>query len=155
MLQLCKQGNQNPFRNQSSSSNTNQVNNERSTVAVNNPSNSNQSEPSNSNRALVVQVDKGCDWLVQLGNGGNGGTACYAKIINHIKHVHKEEFSEDDYSYGYNGSSNEESLSTGGYGMDLDVNEGIDAEVAASTSQVQTDTPSICNDCADIKLKLK
>ncbi|KAJ0500893.1 putative transcription factor interactor and regulator CCHC(Zn) family [Helianthus annuus] len=49
-----KQGNQNPFRNQSSSSNTNQDNNERSIVVVNNPNNSNQSGPSNSKRALVV-----------------------------------------------------------------------------------------------------
>ncbi|KAM0057385.1 putative transcription factor interactor and regulator CCHC(Zn) family [Helianthus debilis subsp. tardiflorus] len=95
-----KQGNQNPFRNQSSSSNANQVNNERSIVAVNNPSNSNQSGPSNSNGALVVHVDEGCDWSIQLGNEGNGGTTCYAKIIKYIKHVHKEEFSKDDDNSG-------------------------------------------------------
>ncbi|XP_022004587.1 uncharacterized protein LOC110902177 [Helianthus annuus] len=170
---------------------------------VNNPSNSNQSGPSNLNRALVVHADDGCDWSVQLGNGGYGGTACYAKIINHIKHVHREEFSEDDDSSGYSGSSDEESSSAGDYGSNSDVKKGIDVEVGsllkeaeelksqkfmlirkaevaskemekffiedgsssyqaafmdivgAPTSQVQTDTPSICNDCADLKHKLQ
>ncbi|KAJ0794916.1 putative nucleotidyltransferase, Hydrolase [Helianthus annuus] len=69
-IRPSRQGNQNPFRNQSSSSNANQVNNERGIVAVNNPGNSNQSGPSNSNRALVVHADEGCDWSVQLGNQG-------------------------------------------------------------------------------------
>ncbi|MFS8006510.1 putative transcription factor interactor and regulator CCHC(Zn) family [Helianthus anomalus] len=124
-----KQGNQNPFRNQSSSSNANQIKNERSIVAVNNPSNSNQSGPSKSNKALVVHADEGCDWSVQLGNEGNGGTACYAKIIKYIKHVHREEFSEDDDSSGYSGSSDEESSSAGGYGSDSDVKENLDTEV--------------------------
>ncbi|KAM0034614.1 putative RNA-directed DNA polymerase [Helianthus debilis subsp. tardiflorus] len=91
-----KQGNHNPFRNQ-----------ERRIVAVNN--NQNQSGPSNTNRALTVQGDEGCDWSVQLGGDDQrGGTACYAKIINHIKHVHREEFSESDDSSGYSGSSDEE-----------------------------------------------
>ncbi|MFS8034417.1 putative transcription factor interactor and regulator CCHC(Zn) family [Helianthus anomalus] len=211
-----KQGNQNPFRNQSSSSNANHVNNERIIVAVNNPRNSNQSGPSNSNRALVVHADEGCDWSVQLGNDGNGRTSCYAKMIKYIKHVHREEFSEDDDRSRYSGSSDEESSSTGGYGSDSDVKENIDAEVdsllkeaeelreseelksqksvlirkdevaskemekfftedgsfsyqtafmanvAASTSRVQTSTPSICNDrelatakCEHDAIKLK
>ncbi|MFS7921013.1 putative transcription factor interactor and regulator CCHC(Zn) family [Helianthus anomalus] len=126
-----KQGNQNPFRDQSSLSNANQVNNERSIVPVNNPGNSNQSGPSNSNRASVVHVDEGCDWSVQLGNQRNEvnrGTACYAKIINYIKHVHREDFSKDDDSSGYSGSSDEESSNVGGYGSDSDVKENLDVE---------------------------
>ncbi|MFS7910962.1 hypothetical protein Hanom_Chr02g00112371 [Helianthus anomalus] len=112
------------------SSNANQVNNERSIVAVNNPGNSNQSGPSNSNKALVVHADEGCDWLVQLGNQaneGNGEIAWYAKIIKYIKHVHSEEFSEDDESSGYRGSSDKESSNLGGYGSDSYVKENLDA----------------------------
>ncbi|MFS8026981.1 putative nucleotidyltransferase, Hydrolase [Helianthus anomalus] len=172
-----QQGNQNPFQNQTSTSN--QANNERGIVAANNQTN--QSGPSNTNRALIVQPDEGCDWSVQLG----GGTACYAKIISHIKHVHKEEFSESGDSSGFSGSSDSES----------DVNERTDsdddsllndaeevkcqkyvlikkvdatseemekiltedgsfssqtafmANVSASTSQVKSKTPSICSDC--------
>ncbi|KAM0038318.1 putative transcription factor interactor and regulator CCHC(Zn) family [Helianthus debilis subsp. tardiflorus] len=104
-----KQGNHNPFRNQTRASNVNaqQENQDRRIVAVNN--NQNQSGPSNPNRALTVQADEGCDWSVQFGEGDQGGgTACYAKIINHIKHVHKEEFSESNDSSGYSGSSDEE-----------------------------------------------
>ncbi|MFS7987905.1 putative transcription factor interactor and regulator CCHC(Zn) family [Helianthus anomalus] len=104
-----KQGNHNPFRNQTRTSNVNaqSENQDRRIVAVNN--NQNQSGPSNSNRALTVQADEGCDWSVQFGGGDQGGgTTCYAKIINHIKHVHKEEFSESDDSSGYSGSSDEE-----------------------------------------------
>ncbi|KAM0012472.1 putative transcription factor interactor and regulator CCHC(Zn) family [Helianthus debilis subsp. tardiflorus] len=122
-----KQGNQNPFRNQSSTSNVNvnQENHDRRMVAVNNNQNQNQSGPSNANRALTVQADEGCNWLVQLGEGDQegGGTACYAKIINHIKHVHKEEFSESDDSSDYTGSSDEESSTSGDYHSESDVNE--------------------------------
>ncbi|MFS7950899.1 putative transcription factor interactor and regulator CCHC(Zn) family [Helianthus anomalus] len=97
-----KQGNHNPFRNQTRTSNVNAQpeSQDRRIVAANN--NQNQSGPSNSNRALTVQADEGCNWSVQFGGGDQGGgTACYAKIINHIKHVHKEEFSESDDSSGY------------------------------------------------------
>ncbi|KAM0002892.1 putative RNA-directed DNA polymerase [Helianthus debilis subsp. tardiflorus] len=104
-----KQGNHNPFRNQ-----------ERRIVAVNN--NQNQSGPSNTNRALTVQGDEGCDWSVQLGGDDQrGGTACYAKIINHIKHVHREEFSESDDSSGYSGSSDEEGSVSGDNHSEPDV----------------------------------
>ncbi|MFS7944499.1 hypothetical protein Hanom_Chr06g00512861 [Helianthus anomalus] len=65
---------------------------------------------------------------------GNGGTACYAKIINHIEHVHRGEFSEDDDSSGYSDSSDEESLIAGDYVSDLDIKEGVDAEAAGLTS---------------------
>ncbi|MFS7930672.1 hypothetical protein Hanom_Chr04g00347021 [Helianthus anomalus] len=101
-------------------------------VAANNPGNTNQSGPSNSNRALVVHADEGCDWSVQLGNQGtegNRGTACYSKIIKYIKYVHSEEFSEDDDSSGYSGSSDEESSNAGGCDSDSEVKENLDAEV--------------------------
>ncbi|KAJ0579930.1 putative transcription factor interactor and regulator CCHC(Zn) family [Helianthus annuus] len=122
-----KQGNQNPFRNHTSTSNVN-VNQEirdRRMVAVNNNQNQNQSGPSNANQALTVQADEGHNWSVQLGEGEQegGGTACYAKIINHIKHIHKEEFSESDDSSGYTGSSDEESSTSGGYYSESDVKE--------------------------------
>ncbi|KAM0037200.1 putative transcription factor interactor and regulator CCHC(Zn) family [Helianthus debilis subsp. tardiflorus] len=89
-----KQGNHNPFRNQ-----------DRRIVAVNN--NQNQSGPSNTNRALTVQGDEGCDWSVQFGDGDQrSGTALYAKIIN-------QKSSESDDSSGYSGSSDEESSVSG------------------------------------------
>ncbi|KAM0048724.1 putative transcription factor interactor and regulator CCHC(Zn) family [Helianthus debilis subsp. tardiflorus] len=126
-----KQGNQNPFRNQTSTSNTNQGNRERRIVAVNNTTNQTQAGPSNTNRALVVQADEGCNWSVQFGDGDQegGGTACYAKIINHIKHVHKEEFSESDDSSGYSGSSEEESSNAGGYSSKSHVKEELNSDV--------------------------
>ncbi|KAJ0838518.1 putative transcription factor interactor and regulator CCHC(Zn) family [Helianthus annuus] len=126
-----KQGNHNPFRNQTSTSNVNaqQENRDRRIVAVNN--NQSQSGPSNPIRALTVQADEGCDWSVQFGEGDQGGgTTCYAKIINHIKHVHKEEFSESDDSSGYSGSSDEEGSISGDNQSEPDVKEeaGFDVE---------------------------
>ncbi|KAF5804720.1 putative transcription factor interactor and regulator CCHC(Zn) family [Helianthus annuus] len=137
-----RQGNQNPFRNQTSKSNTNQANHERRIAVVNNPANTtnhNQSGPSNINRALAIQADEGCDWSVHFGGGeqGGGGTACYAKIINHIKHVHKEEFSESDDSSGYSGSSDEENLSMGGYSSESHVKEGMDSDVDSLLKEVE------------------
>ncbi|KAJ0613257.1 putative transcription factor interactor and regulator CCHC(Zn) family [Helianthus annuus] len=125
-----KQGNYNPFRNQTSTSNVNaqQENHDRRIVAVNN----NQSQPgtSNPNRALTVQADEGCDWSVQFGEGDQGGgTTCYAKIINHIKHVHKEEFSESDDSSGYSGSSDEEGSISGDNQSEPDVKEEVGSDV--------------------------
>ncbi|KAF5788787.1 putative transcription factor interactor and regulator CCHC(Zn) family [Helianthus annuus] len=127
-----KQGNQNPFRNQTSTSNINahQENRERRIVAVNN--NQNQSGPSNPNRALTVQADEGCDWSIQFGEGDQGGgTVCYAKIIYHIKHVHKEEFSESDDSLGYTGSSDEESsiLGDNHFESESDVKEEASSDI--------------------------
>ncbi|KAJ0599319.1 putative transcription factor interactor and regulator CCHC(Zn) family [Helianthus annuus] len=125
-----KQGNHNPFRNQTSTSSVNaqQENRDRRIVAVNN--NQSQSGPSNPNRALTVQADEGCDWSVQFGEGDQGGgTACYAKIINHIKHVHKEEFSESDDSSGYSGSSDEEGSISGDNQSEPDVKEEGGADV--------------------------
>ncbi|MFS8026577.1 putative transcription factor interactor and regulator CCHC(Zn) family [Helianthus anomalus] len=125
-----KQGNHNPFRNQTRTSNVNAQhdNQDRRIVAVNN--NQNQSGPSNSNQALTVQADEGCDWSVQFGGGDQGGgTACYAKIINHIKHVHKEEFSESDDSSGYSGSSDEEGSISGDNKSEPDVKEEGDVDI--------------------------
>ncbi|KAJ0848981.1 putative transcription factor interactor and regulator CCHC(Zn) family [Helianthus annuus] len=125
-----KQDNHNPFRNQTSTSNVNahQENRDRRIVAVNN--NQSQSGPSNPNRALTVQADEGCDWSVQFGEGDQGGgTTCYAKIINHIKHVHKEEFSESDDSSGYSGSSDEEGSISGDNESEPDVKEETGSDV--------------------------
>ncbi|KAM0013359.1 putative transcription factor interactor and regulator CCHC(Zn) family [Helianthus debilis subsp. tardiflorus] len=127
-----RQTSQNPFRNQTSTSNQNQANLERRIVAVNNQTNTtnaNQSGPSNTNRELVVQADENCDWSVQFGGGDQGGTASYAKIINHIKHVHKEEFLESDDSSGYTSSSDEESSTIGDYYSESDVKEGSDSDI--------------------------
>ncbi|KAJ0605711.1 putative transcription factor interactor and regulator CCHC(Zn) family [Helianthus annuus] len=126
-----RQENQNPFRNQKNTSKTNQVNRERGIVAVNNATNQTQASPSNTNRTLTVQADEGRNWSVQLGDGDveGGGTACYAKIINHIKHVHKEEFSDSDDSSGYSGSSDVESSNVGGYTSESDVKEELNSDV--------------------------
>ncbi|KAM0069569.1 putative transcription factor interactor and regulator CCHC(Zn) family [Helianthus debilis subsp. tardiflorus] len=70
-----RQTNQNIFRNQISTSKQNQANQERRIVVVNNQTNTtnaNQSGPSNTNRALVVQADESCDWSVQFGGGDQG-----------------------------------------------------------------------------------
>ncbi|KAJ0876425.1 putative transcription factor interactor and regulator CCHC(Zn) family [Helianthus annuus] len=128
-----KQGNHNPFRNQTSNTNVNaqQENRERRIVAVNN----NQGQPgtSNPNRALTVQADEGCDWSVQFGEGDQGsGTACYAKII---KHVHKEESSESDDSSGYSGSSDEEGSVSGDNQSESDVKEEAGSSVEDSLNE--------------------
>ncbi|KAF5819632.1 putative transcription factor interactor and regulator CCHC(Zn) family [Helianthus annuus] len=154
-----RQGNQSPFHSQTSTSNANQDNRERGIVAVNNITNRDQSGSSKTNRALTFQADEGCNWSIQFGdNDQGGGTACYAKIINHIKHVHKEEFSESDDSSGYSGSLDEESSNGGDYNSEdgsFSYQTAFMENVSASTSQVNSDppTPSVCNMCADLKLE--
>ncbi|MFS7917382.1 hypothetical protein Hanom_Chr03g00188371 [Helianthus anomalus] len=109
-----RQTSQNTFRNQTSTSNQNQPNLEKRIIAVNNQTNTtnaNQSGPSNPNR------------------GDQGGNACYGKIINHIKHVHKEEFTESDDSSGYTGSSDEDSSNSGDHGSESDVKEGSNSDI--------------------------
>ncbi|KAJ0938196.1 putative transcription factor interactor and regulator CCHC(Zn) family [Helianthus annuus] len=128
-----KQGNHNPFRNQTSNANVNaqQENHERRMVAVNH----NQGQPgtSNPNRALAVQADEGCDWSVQFGEGDQGsGTACYAKVI---EHVHKEEVSESDDSSGYSGSSDEEGSVSGDSHSESDVKEEAGSSVEELLSE--------------------
>ncbi|KAJ0913753.1 putative RNA-directed DNA polymerase [Helianthus annuus] len=116
-----KHGNHNPFRNQTNTTNVNaqQENRERRMVAVNN--NQGQSGTSNPNRALAIQADEGCDWSVQFGDDDQrSGTACYAKII---EHVHKEESSGSDDSSGYSGSSDEEGSVSGDNHLESDVKE--------------------------------
>ncbi|KAL9991721.1 putative transcription factor interactor and regulator CCHC(Zn) family [Helianthus debilis subsp. tardiflorus] len=105
-----KQGNHNPFRNQ-----------DRRIVAANN--NQNQSGPSNTNRALTVQGDEGCDWSVQFGDGDQrSGTACFAKVINQVS-------SESDDSSGYSGSSDEEGSVSGDNHSEPDVKKEEGADI--------------------------
>ncbi|MFS7970617.1 hypothetical protein Hanom_Chr09g00823011 [Helianthus anomalus] len=60
----------------------------------------------NANRALIVQADESCDWSVQLGNSGGGGTTCYAEIVKNgsdgnrreMMKFRKVEDSSDDFS---------------------------------------------------------
>ncbi|KAJ0614692.1 putative transcription factor interactor and regulator CCHC(Zn) family [Helianthus annuus] len=103
-------GNQNTFRNQTNQLNQTTNNTKCAMVPV---GNSNQTRFSNANntRALVVQADKNCDWSVQLGSGGSGGTACYAKVIQRIKHVQNGDSSEEEGSSGYSEALDEESSS--------------------------------------------
>ncbi|MFS7952222.1 hypothetical protein Hanom_Chr07g00604431 [Helianthus anomalus] len=49
--------------------------------------NAHQAGPSNNNRALMVQVDEGCDWLIQLGNDDHGGIACFVEGVKDLKHA--------------------------------------------------------------------
>ncbi|KAJ0887609.1 putative transcription factor interactor and regulator CCHC(Zn) family [Helianthus annuus] len=122
----AQHGNQNPFRNQGNQQNQTQTrNNERALMPANN---THQAGPSNNNRALVVQVDEGCDWSIQLGGGDQGGTACFAEVVKDLKHACGGESSDEDSS-GYSGSSDEETLSSGEDGTDEVSHESIDADV--------------------------
>ncbi|KAJ0873152.1 putative transcription factor interactor and regulator CCHC(Zn) family [Helianthus annuus] len=115
--------NQNPLRGQANRANQNQVrNNERTLVPVNNQS---QAGPSNANQALVVQVDEGCDWSIQLSGDAPDGTACFAEVVKDSTHAsggessaNGGESSEDEDSSGYSRSSDEESSSSAAAGTD-------------------------------------
>ncbi|KAM0033807.1 putative transcription factor interactor and regulator CCHC(Zn) family [Helianthus debilis subsp. tardiflorus] len=122
-----KQGNQNPFRNQRQPQQQ-QNNSDRQIVPVG--GNTSGSTNSNPHRGLVVQADEICNWSVQLGEGGNGGTACYAKVVEKVEKVEEPvsagESSEDEDSSGYSGSMDGESLDAGdlsGDALDLEVDE--------------------------------
>ncbi|MFS8024921.1 hypothetical protein Hanom_Chr16g01468961 [Helianthus anomalus] len=107
--------------NQTSTSNQNQANLKRGIVVVNNQTNT--------------------------ANTNQSGTACYAKIINHIKRVRKEEFSESDDSSGYIGSSDEESSNIGDYCSESDVKEGSDSDVDSLLMEAEELKVSrICSD---------
>ncbi|KAJ0753471.1 putative transcription factor interactor and regulator CCHC(Zn) family [Helianthus annuus] len=123
---LAQHGNQNPLRNQGNHQNQNQTrNNERALMPAND---THQAGPSNNNRALVVQVDEGCDWSIQLGSGDQGGTACFTEVVKDLKQACGGESSDEDSS-GYSGSSDEETSSSGEDDADEVSHESIDADV--------------------------
>ncbi|KAJ0646995.1 putative protein kinase RLK-Pelle-DLSV family [Helianthus annuus] len=140
-------GNQNPFRGQGNRTNQNQVrNNECTFVPVNNQS---QAGPSNANQALVVQVDEGCDWSIQLSGDAPDGTACFAEVVRDLVHTsggessaNGGESSEDEDSSGYSRSSDEEPSSSGddhvgetsSASVDADIDELLE-EAAAGTDR--------------------
>ncbi|KAF5760889.1 putative transcription factor interactor and regulator CCHC(Zn) family [Helianthus annuus] len=124
----AQHGNQNPFRNQGNQQNQNR-NNERTLVPVNNQT----------NRALAVQVDEGCDWSIQLGGDAPDGTSCFAQVVKDVKDVihtsggessaNGGESSEDEDSLGYSRSSDEESSSSGDDHVGETSNAAIDADI--------------------------
>ncbi|KAJ0882142.1 putative transcription factor interactor and regulator CCHC(Zn) family [Helianthus annuus] len=130
----AQHGNQNPFRGQGNRANQNQVrNNERILVPINNQS---QAGPSNANQALVVQVDEGCDWSIQLSGDAPDGTACFAKVVKDLVHTsggessaNGGESSEDEDSSGYSRSSDEESSSSGDDHVGETSNASVDADI--------------------------
>ncbi|KAJ0682367.1 putative transcription factor interactor and regulator CCHC(Zn) family [Helianthus annuus] len=141
----AQHGNQNPFRNQGNQHNKNR-NNERTLTPVNNQS---QAGTSNANRALVVQVDEGCDWSIQLSGDAPDGTACFAEVVKDLVHTsggessaNGGESSEDEDSSGYSRSSDEESSSSGddhvgetsSASVDADIDELLE-EAAAGTDR--------------------
>ncbi|KAJ0836772.1 hypothetical protein HanRHA438_Chr16g0770771 [Helianthus annuus] len=127
-------GNQNPFRGQGNRANQNQVrNNERTLVPVNNSS---QAGPSNANQALVVQVDEGCDWSIQLSGDAPDGTTCFAEVVKDLVHTsggessaNGGESSEDEDSSGYSRSSDEESSSSGDDHVGETSSASVDADI--------------------------
>ncbi|KAJ0604247.1 putative transcription factor interactor and regulator CCHC(Zn) family [Helianthus annuus] len=128
----AQHGNQNPFRNQGNQQNQNR-NNERTLIPVNNPS---QVGPSNANQALVVQVDEGCDWSIQLSSDAPDGTACFAEVVKDLNHAsggessaNGGESSEDEDSSGYSRSSDEESSSSGDDHVDDTSSVSVNADV--------------------------
>ncbi|KAM0035157.1 putative transcription factor interactor and regulator CCHC(Zn) family [Helianthus debilis subsp. tardiflorus] len=133
----AQNGNQNPFKNQSNQGNQQNQNqnrnNERTLMPVNNP---NQAGTSNANQALVVQVNKGCDWLIQLGSDVQDGTACFAEVVKDLKHTNGGESfasggesSEDEDNSCYSRSSDEESLTSGDDHLDETSSVSVDADV--------------------------
>ncbi|KAJ0955343.1 putative RNA-directed DNA polymerase [Helianthus annuus] len=128
----AQHGNQNPFRNQGNQQNQNR-NNERTLIPVNNQS---QAGTSNANRALVVQVDEGCDWSIQLSGDAPDGTACFAEVVKDLVHTsggessaNGDESSEDEDSSGYSRSSDEESSSSGDDHVGETSSASVDADI--------------------------
>ncbi|KAL9992246.1 putative transcription factor interactor and regulator CCHC(Zn) family [Helianthus debilis subsp. tardiflorus] len=139
----AQHGNQNHFRNQGNQQNQNR-NNERTLIPVNNQS---QAGPSNANQALVVQVDEGCDWSIQLSGDAPDGTAFFAEVVKDLNHAsggessaNGGESSEDEDSSGYSRSSDEESSSSGddhvgetsSVSVDADIDELLEEAAAGS-----------------------
>ncbi|KAF5793750.1 putative transcription factor interactor and regulator CCHC(Zn) family [Helianthus annuus] len=129
-------GNQNPFRNRGNQQNQNR-NTERSLVPANNQT----------NRALAVQVDEGCDWSIQLGGDAPDGTACFAQIVKELVHTSGRESSasggessEDEDSSGYSRSADEESSNSGDDYMGETSNAAIDADIDELLEEAAAET---------------
>ncbi|KAF5785694.1 putative transcription factor interactor and regulator CCHC(Zn) family [Helianthus annuus] len=135
----AQHGNQNPFRNQGNQQNQNR-NNERTLVPVNNQA----------NRALVVQMDEGCDWSIQFGGDAPNGTACFAQVVKDVVNTSGGESSasggessEDEDSSGYSRSVDEDSSGSGdenvsetsGVSADADIDERLDEAAALSVGR--------------------
>ncbi|KAJ0499683.1 putative transcription factor interactor and regulator CCHC(Zn) family [Helianthus annuus] len=135
----AQHGNQNPFRNQGNQPNQNR-NNERTLVPVNNQT----------NRALAVQVDEGCDWSIQLGGDAPDGTTCFAQVVKDVKDVIHTgggessasggESSEDEDSSGYSRSVDEESSNSGDDHVGETSNAAIDADIDELLEEAAAET---------------
>ncbi|KAF5771648.1 putative transcription factor interactor and regulator CCHC(Zn) family [Helianthus annuus] len=139
----AQHGNQNPFRNQGNQQNQNR-NNERTLIPVNNQS---QAGTSNANRALVVQVDEGCDWSIQLCGDAPDGTACFAEVVKDLVHTsggessaNGGESSEDEDSSGYSRSSDEESSSSGDDHVGETSSASVDADIDELLEEAEAGT---------------
>ncbi|KAJ0568671.1 putative transcription factor interactor and regulator CCHC(Zn) family [Helianthus annuus] len=142
----AQHGNQNPFRNRGNQQNQNR-NTERSLVPANNQT----------NRALAVQVDEGCDWSIQLGGDAPDGTACFAQIVKELVHTSGgessasgDESSEDEDSSGYSRSVDEESSNSGDdhVGETSNVSDDIDIDELLGEAVAETQRRSILVDQA-------
>ncbi|KAM0067101.1 putative transcription factor interactor and regulator CCHC(Zn) family [Helianthus debilis subsp. tardiflorus] len=141
----AQHGNQNPFRGQGNRANQNQTrNNERTLVPV---GNQNQSGPSNANQALVVQVDEGCDWSIQLSGDDPDGTTCFAQVVKELVHTSGGESSasggessEDEDSSGYSRSVDEESSNSGDDHVGETSSSSIDADIDEPLEEATADT---------------
>uniref|UniRef100_A0A251TZZ7 Putative zinc finger, CCHC-type n=1 Tax=Helianthus annuus TaxID=4232 RepID=A0A251TZZ7_HELAN len=140
----AQHGNQNPFRNQGNRQNRN---NDRTMVPVNNQT----------NRALAVQVDEGCDWSIQLGGDAPDGTACFAQIVKELVHTSGGESSasggessEDEDSSGYSRSVDEESSNSGDdhVGETSNVSDDADFDELLEEAAAETHRRSILVDQA-------
>ncbi|MFS7984589.1 putative transcription factor interactor and regulator CCHC(Zn) family [Helianthus anomalus] len=112
----AQHGNQNPFRNQGNQQNQNR-NSERMLIP-----------------ALVVQVDEGCDWSIQLSGDAPDGTTCFAEVVKDLNHAsggessaNGGESSEDEDGSSYSRSSDEESSSSGDDHVDETSSASVDA----------------------------
>ncbi|KAJ0642390.1 putative transcription factor interactor and regulator CCHC(Zn) family [Helianthus annuus] len=132
----AQHGNQNPFRNRGNQQNQNR-NTERSLVPANNQT----------NRALAVQVDEGCDWSIQLGGDAPDETACFAQIVKELVHTSGGESSasggessEDEDSSGYSRSADEESSNSGDDYVGETSNAAIDADIDELLEEAAAET---------------
>ncbi|KAJ0943239.1 hypothetical protein HanPSC8_Chr03g0101751 [Helianthus annuus] len=85
---------------------------------------------------IMVQVDEGCDWSIQLSSDAPDGTACFAEVVNALNHAsggessaNGGESSEDEDSSGYSRSSDEESSSSGDDHVGETSSVSVDADI--------------------------